>query len=100
MATKNTKLVGDKPVSYWENPAKQIEWRVDINEKHISIPLEETDRAKENLMVQHFINNGFFIQTCIPSTKNKVFNPEIRLKLPAVKIPPPDGKYNAISRFN
>lgn len=101
MATKNIKLVGNtgQSAQYWTNAAKQIVWPVDLNELHISIPIDEVDKAKENLMVQHFINAGFFIQTCIPDSRTEVFNPEIRLKMPAVKIAPDNAVYKPGDRF-
>lgn len=63
MATKRIKSVGN--LSYWQNAAKQIEWPVDFEEKHISVPESELQYASEHLMVQHFCNNGFHIQSCI-----------------------------------
>lgn len=103
MAIKNTKsvgkLIGGQSEQYWLNAAKQIEWPVDIGEKHISIPVNEVDKAQENLMVQHFINAGFFIQTCIPNGKTEVFDPDIRLKLPLVKIVLDNAKFKIGDRF-
>lgn len=74
MATKNTKSVGNSlGDSYWLNAAKQIEWPIDLAEKHISVPHNELDAAQDNLMAQHFLNNGWHIQSAIEVVKNKVF---------------------------
>lgn len=59
--------------SYWLNAAKQIEWPVDLSERHISVPESELELASESPMVQHFINNGWHIQSAIVVGKNKVF---------------------------
>jgi hypothetical protein len=93
---KNGSLVGSE---YWLNAAKQIEWQVDHKEKHISVPHDEIDKAKNNLMVEHFCNNGYFIQASIEGIKKEVFNPDIRLKLPAVKIQSDGSLYNIGDRF-
>jgi len=100
MATKNTKLAGrlinGQTEAYWLNAAKQIPWPISLDQNHISVPTTEVYMAGQNLMVQHFVNAGFFIQTCIPDAvpENKVFDPEIRLKLPAVKIVPDDAIFH------
>lgn len=68
-------------LGYWENAAKQIRWNVDLKERHVSVPESELEEAQQNLMVQHFLNNGFHIQSCIGSVPRKsVFDPEIRLR--------------------
>jgi hypothetical protein len=97
MATKSTKYVGN---GYWENASKQLKWAVNIPEKYISVPETELNEAKESLMIQHFCNNGFHIQSCIPSfNENRVFDPEIRLKMASVKIAPDDSAYHVGDRF-
>lgn len=68
--TKSTNYLGD---SYWLNAAKQIEWPIDLKERHISVPESELYAAKDNLMVQHFVNNGWHIQSSIEVVKNRVF---------------------------
>jgi hypothetical protein len=68
--TKSTNLLGD---NYWNNAAKQIVWPVDLIQRHISVPESELQQAKDNLMVQHFCNNGWHIQSCIDVIKNKPF---------------------------
>lgn len=75
MATKNIKFLGNTGHSkeYWVEAAKQIEWPVDYDEFHISVPENDIERAKDHLMVQHFCNNGFFIQSCIDVSKTKLF---------------------------
>jgi hypothetical protein len=76
--TKSISLHGDE---YWINAGKQIEWPIDLRERHISVPEIDLQRAKDNLMVQHFINNGFFIQLCIGEVSKKpIFDPVITLK--------------------
>lgn len=102
MKTTNSKsnLVKGQTPEYRQNAAKQIRWTVDIGECHISVPINEVDKATENLMVQHFINAGFFIQTCIPSAPPQlIFDPEIRLKLPAEKIAPVGAVFKIGDRF-
>lgn len=103
MASKNTKSVGKihgQSLDYWVNASKQIPWDVDIQNSHISVPFNEVELAVENLMVKHFVNNGFFIQQCIPNgVSKKVFNPEIRFKLPSEKITPVDSIYKTGDSF-
>lgn len=65
--------------SYWLNAAKQIPYPVDFDERYISIPQSQLEVAQENLMVQHFTNNGFHIQSCIEAPVTPVFDPAIRL---------------------
>ena len=105
MATKSIKsagkiLISGFPVQYWQNAAKQIEWPVDIVERYISVPEDEIQSAKDNLMVHHFLNNGFFIQSAIPErvSKTKIFDPEIILKVPVFKITEP-SQFNLFDRF-
>ncbi len=50
-------------------------------------------------MVQHFLNNGWFIQSCIGGVMNKVFDPEIKLKLPSVKIAPDNAVFHVGDKF-
>lgn len=79
MATKIIKSVGK---SYLENCAKMCEYPVDLKNRFISIPQDELELTKDNLMVQHLVKqHGFFIQSTIPGSieKTKVFDPEIRL---------------------
>lgn len=102
MKTTNSKssLVKGQTPEYWQNAAKQIRWPVDIGECHISVPINEVNKATENLMVQHFINAGFFIQTCIPDgSSTAIFDPEIRLKLPSEKIVPDNAVFHIGDRF-
>lgn len=65
---------------YWELAAKQIPWPVDLMERHISVPKSELETARESLMVAHFCNNGFHIQSCIEVPKTVVFDPKVRLR--------------------
>lgn len=84
MSKKSTKtdttFTGSHGSGYWENAAKQIEWPVDLVERHISVPENELGRAQESLMVQHMCNGGFHIQSCIAAPKTDVFDPKIRLR--------------------
>lgn len=83
MATKPTKLAGKSTTKYlgntahtkeyWMNAAKQIVWPVDYDEQHISVPYLELEMAKDNLIVQHFCNNGFHIQSAISVEKTIPF---------------------------
>lgn len=95
------KLINGQTEAYWLNAAKQIPYVVDLSANHISVPINEVDKAGVNLMVQHFVNNGFFIQTCIPdsSSETRVFNPDIRLKMPLVKIVLDNAKFKIGDRF-
>jgi len=68
--TKSTGSVGNE---YWINAAKQIVWPIDLKERHISVPQAELTQAQDNLMVQHFCNNGWYIQSCIEVVKTKPF---------------------------
>lgn len=76
---KTTKSLNSPGSSYFENAAKQIPWDVNVSEKYISVPSANWDQAKENLMVQHMMTNGFFLQDCIPYETKPVFDPKIRL---------------------
>jgi hypothetical protein len=71
MATKNTKLAGN---SYWVNAAKQFVWPIDEKEKSILVPQSELELAEQDLMVLHFRNNGWHVQSVIGDVnKKKVF---------------------------
>jgi len=85
--------------AYWENAAKQIPYAVNIPERYISVPEPELEQAAQMLMVQHFTNNGFHIQSCIPDgSRTKVFDPEIRLKKAPPK-PASSVKYPVGTKF-
>lgn len=75
MATKPIKYLGNTghTKEYWINAAKQIAWPVDYDEQHISVPQPEIREAEESLIVQHFCNNGFFIQQAISVEKTIPF---------------------------
>lgn len=76
MGTKPTNLRGD----YWTLASKQVPWQIDIKERLIYVPEYELEAAKENLMVSHFTNSGFHIQSVIEGVRKDVFDPTIRLK--------------------
>jgi len=75
-----TKPINSRGESYWELAAKQIKWPVDLKERHISVPETELEEAQQNLMVAHFLNAGFHIQSCIAAPCTTVFDPAIRLR--------------------
>jgi hypothetical protein len=75
-----TKPINSHGESYWELAAKQINWPVDLKERHISVPESELEAAQDNLMVQHFLHGGFHIQSCIEAPRTTVFDPTIRLR--------------------
>lgn len=70
MATKSTKSVGNE---YWLNAAKQFPWPIDLQERVINVPHNELEAAEQDLMVEHFRNNGWHIQSCIEVIHTKPF---------------------------
>lgn len=68
MALKNT---GSLSKNYVENASKQIPWPVLYGDgvALISVHESELDEAKDNLMVQHLLSNGFAFQYAIEPTK-------------------------------
>lgn len=68
MATKHTKLVGKTDRDYFTHAAKQFRWPIDHDEKSILVPENELDEAGRNLMVEHFRNRGWHIQSVIPGS--------------------------------
>lgn len=71
--------MGTKPSFYLGQLAKMCEWTVDHAEKHVNVPESELQRARDDLVVKHFIEHGYFIQSCIDAPKNIVFNPATRV---------------------
>ena len=77
----DTKYSNSRGDGYLELAAKQIPYPVNIPEKYLSVPEPELQQAKENLMVQHFLNAGFHIQSCIGDVpRTQVFDPSIRIR--------------------
>lgn len=68
--TKSTKSPGNE---YWINAAKQFAWPINHENKTILVPEIELKYAMDDLMVQHFRNNGWHIQSCISVIHTKVF---------------------------
>lgn len=66
-------LINGQTREYWVNAAKQFVWPIDFDMVHISVPESEIELAKDNLMVQHFTNNGWHIQSAISVDKTKPF---------------------------
>lgn len=84
---------------YWIEAAKQIPYQIDLKERHISVPEGELEEAAQMLMVQHFVNNGWHVQSCIPTgVATKVFDPTIRLTHAPPK-PPSSVKYPVGTKF-
>lgn len=93
-------MVKEKDMTeYYRQAGKMIKWQLNYNivngvpEKFIDCPANEWPEAKENLTVQHLMNqHGFVLQDCIP-VYNKVFDPELITKnlRPIPKDKPKEG---------
>ena len=98
--TKSGNSVGDP---YWINAAKQFPWPIDLSERTIQVPHDELDAAEQDLMVEHFRNNGWHIQTCIEVVHTKPFVKPVSSgpMFKPVKIVEPvkDTKYKLEQRF-
>lgn len=67
---KNTKLGFGQYLITWDLPkeqrlAEQIRWKVDFNEKHISVPEKELTEAENNAFVIEMRGLGFYLQSAI-----------------------------------
>lgn len=99
MATKNTKSAGNN--NYWLNAAKQFVWPIDEKEKTILVPQSELELAEQDLMVLHFRNNGWHIQSVIGEVeKKRVFSTDgLKSDKPIFKPVKKEVKEVKLSRF-
>jgi hypothetical protein len=79
MATKSTKSVGNGEViagqtrQYWQQAAKQFQWPIEFNDLQILVPEVDLPEAEQDLMVQHFRNNGWHVQSVIEVVYTKPY---------------------------
>jgi hypothetical protein len=75
MATKKSKSPGNlilgQTREYWINAGKQFEWPIDFELECINVPEAEIEIASDNLMVTHFRNHGWHIQSAIGEVEKK-----------------------------
>lgn len=78
---KNIKLVGNHTKEYWITAAKQFIWPIDFNDMQILVPENDLELAENDLMVDHFRNNGWHIQSVIDVQYTTVYKkPEFTTK--------------------
>lgn len=98
--TKSGSYLGSE---YWLNAAKQFPWPINLQDRIINVPHNELEVAEQDLMVEHFRNNGWHVQSCIevvhtepfiaPTSNGPIFKP---LK---PKEPETESKYHLNDKF-